>query len=194
MAGNNAEKLLGNHIDSSSASVTDNHQCIFSLGPNIDIFTRPNCFQDKFLEKYSDDYDIKGGNNERRIANQIETGLSKGEKLYKMSQLVGLKGNKSVNDQLPQRLLFSKRCYSDANHPNDDTYHADILHGFTLKDPMCFKVKVGKTENQVGCLRMILKGFIYYTAKEETSERKLNKKRKKKKHHIGALHNIYLSK
>ena len=46
---------------------------------------------------------------------------------------------------------------------------------------MCFKVKVGKTENQVGCLRMILKGFIYYTAKEETSERKLNKKKEKKR-------------
>ena len=93
------------------------------------------------LENYSDDYDYKGGNNERRFANQIETGLSKGEKLYK---LVGLKGNKSVNDQLPQRILFSKQCYSDSNLPNDNdnTYHAHILHGFTLKDSICFKVKV----------------------------------------------------
>ena len=151
--------------------------------------------QDKFLEKYSDDYDYKGRNNERRIANQIETGLSKGEKLYKMSQLVGLKGNKSVNDQLPQRLLFSKQCYSDSNLPNDNdnTYHAHILHGFTLKDPMCFKVKVGKTENQVGCLRMILKGFIYYTAKEETSERKLNKKKEKKETpHRGITQHLFI--
>ena len=91
-----------------------------------------------------------------------------------MTQLVGCKGNKKDDDQLPQRLLFSKQCYSYANLPNENRHNENLYHGFTLEDSMCFKVKVGKNANQVGCLRMILRGFIYYQRNEDASEIQFN--------------------
>ena len=75
-----------------------------------DVVKLKDLVQYKIVEQYPDDYRNEGATN--IMLKQIEREKKKGAKLYKVAHVIGCEGNKSDEDQLPKRLLITKRCHN----------------------------------------------------------------------------------